>query len=58
MTAGSQEIFALFIVAVVVGLAIWRRSRKRSAQRKKSLESASAEAPEEVDIHFYRRNKE
>lgn len=51
-----QEIVALGIVALVVGVAIWRR-RKRSAGSAPGCSSCDTpqKSPKEAPLRFYRR---
>lgn len=56
MPAGVQELLALAIVAVVVGFALYRRSRRRG-QSGSCGEGCGRQSgnKQETTIHFYRR---
>lgn len=58
---GLQEILALAIVALVVGLVVWRRWRRGKATGRSGDCgdcAASGPPPKESTVHFYRRRDE
>lgn len=59
MPAGLQEILALLIVLVIVGFALYRRSRGKRTTGSCADGCAAADkrgGDEETTIHFYRRS--
>jgi hypothetical protein len=57
MAPGIQEGIALGIVLLVIGFALYRRWRRRSAGTKCC--DAGSPSPDETEkpVHFYRRNQ-
>ena len=56
MSPGLQELIALAVVAAVIGFALYRRLRRKSAKAAACCDAGGDAQAEEKTIHFYRRN--
>jgi hypothetical protein len=55
LSAQAQEILALLFVALVAGIALWRRWRRKQSAAGCNQCGDKRDAPKEKTIRFYRR---